>query len=167
MHRVSLRIIVVMAALVASVVVGAGASPASEGGNYCAMEVDDPATMTCASSSDALDHAWQLENKARRVQLLIARFYDNANYDTSAGYLEIYAAADCTASKTGVDSQNSDLGTWRDRISSLKSFGNCATRLWTGTSFTGTAYPSSGSYIVNSSSIGSSMNDKARSAQFS
>jgi hypothetical protein len=88
------------------------------------------------------------------------------NFDTTNGYLDIYAGADCTASKTGVDYQNSDLGAWKNRVSSFASYGNCATRVWSGTSYSGSVYPSSG-YLVSSSNVGAAMNDNAESAQFS
>jgi hypothetical protein len=59
-------------------------------------------------------------------------------------------------------SSPSDLGSWSDRVSSFHSYGSCATRLWTGTGYTGSAY----GWSV-SSNVPSSLNDKARSAQFS
>ena len=123
--------------------------------------------IVCADSPAALQAVSSGGTQATATEYLIARLYDDANYDTSAGYLNVYAAGDCTVSTSNVDYSMSDLGTWSNRVSSFESFGDCATRLWSGTSFSGAAYPSSSGYYVSSSYVGAAFNDKARSAQFS
>lgn len=144
--------------------VSANAAPVSSGA-YCSVILPSE-SFVCADSPAALANAWGARPHSDATQFLIARLYDNSNYNTTAGYLNVYAGGDCTVSTGNVDYSLSDLGTWSSRVSSFESFGNCATRLWSGTSFAGTPYPSSG-YQVNSSYVGSAFNDKARSAQFS
>lgn len=134
---------------------------------FCAIDITSSSVPICAATEADLSALWTSSRTSRATQFLIARLYDNQNYNTAAGYYDIYAAGDCTVSGTGVDYQISDLGTWRDRVSSFKSFGNCATRLWSSTSFSGTAYPSSTTWLASSTYVGATFNDKARSAQFS
>jgi len=122
--------------------------------------------ITCSSTPLQSREATGATSQVTDTAYLIARLYDNANYDTSAGYLNVYAAGDCTPSASDIDYNMGDLGSWSNRVSSFESFGNCATRLWTGTNYTGSAYPSSSGWLVDSSNVGSAMNDKARSAQF-
>ena len=133
---------------------------------YCALNVDT-GRGGCAASQDALRIGVAADLGIKPLlAVLIARLYDNASFDITNGYLDVYAGADCTVSKTSVDYQNPDLGAWKNRVSSFASFGNCATRVWSGTSYSGSVYPSSG-YLVSSSNVGVAMNDNAESAQFS
>lgn len=142
------------------------AAETSTDDTYCAVNISESSTLTCAASEAELAALWNGSRSARATQFLIARLYGNQNYNTDAGTLEIYVAGDCTASATGVDYQIADLGSWRDRVSSFKSFGNCATRLWSSTSFGGTAYPSASGWLASSTYLGAAFNDHARSAQF-
>ena len=133
---------------------------------FCALNVETGKTG-CAPTEDDLKAGLAADSSITPLlSVLIARLYDNANFSTTNGYLDIFASGDCTASKTSVDYSNSDLGAWKNRVSSFSSFGNCATRIYSGTSFTGSVYPSSG-YLVSSSNVGVAMNDNAESAQFS
>lgn len=50
---------------------------------------------------------------------------------------------------------------WNDRITSFKSYENCATKLWENT-FSGSSY----GFCVNSTYVGAAMNDRASSMQF-
>lgn len=153
----------------------AGSAPGeTPPGRYCAVDVRTPNHPICAESpvglNSARDEAARLQQAAEvtpQAQVLIATLYDNAGYDTNAGYLDIYAGAGCSPSKSSVDFSMSNLSTWSGRVSSFESFGSCAMRLWSGTGFTGSAYPSSTSFIVNSTYVGAAMNDKARSLQLS
>lgn len=161
----------VVALMVAAVFVGSATAAASANAApvissaYCSVSLPSE-SLVCADSPAALASAWGARPNTDATQFLIARLYDDSNYSTAAGYLNVYAGGDCTVSTSNVDYSISDLGTWSNRVSSFESFGNCATRLWSGTSFGGTAYPSSG-YQVNSSYVGAAFNDKARSARFS
>lgn len=165
-----MRHLLVVAAVIAAfagtaLTATSASAEAHSSGPYCAVRL--PAeSFVCAETPAALFRVWSSQPHTDATQFLIARLYDNSNYDTGAGYLNVYAGGDCTVSTGNVDYSLSDLGTWSNRVSSFESFGNCAARLWSGTSFTGTTYPSSG-YRVNSSYVGASFNDKAHSAQFS
>lgn len=103
--------------------------------------------------------------EAALAAVLIARLYDNADYNTSAGYLDVYGNA-CTSSKTDIDSSQSTLGSYNNRTSSFQSYNGCATKLYTATSFGGSSYPSSG-YLTSSNYVGTTMNDNAESSRFS
>lgn len=166
MRRLGVAFVAVTATLAGSAVLVAPATGApATNGAYCAVSLPSK-TFVCADSPAALLRARSSQPQTGATQFLIARLYDNSNYDTSAGYLNVYAGGDCTVSTGNVDYSLSDLGTWSNRVSSFESFGNCATRLWSGTSYTGTAFPSSG-YEVDSSYVGGAFNDKARSTKFS
>lgn len=155
--------------LIAGAACGVVATPANAAvPKFCAVTANDSNSMICEASESALKSAWAARPNAPLTQYLIATLYDNANLDPSAGYLQVNATSDCTPSKSTVDVQIMDLGpTWRDRVSSFQTYGNCATRLWSGTSFGGTAFPSSTTYQVTSTYVGAAFNDKAESAQFS
>lgn len=51
---------------------------------------------------------------------------------------------------------------WNDRVSSFKSYGLCATRIWENTNFGGASY----GFTVNSTYVGDAMNDRASSIQW-
>lgn len=98
----------------------------------------------------------------------LGTFYDDANYGTGSGYLEVtVTTGDCTASKTDSNYQNQNLADngWAARISSFKSYGNCQTRLYSTAYFGGSAYPASG-YSGNVPYVGAAMNDQARSVKW-
>lgn len=132
---------------------------------YCSVDVREPQNITCSASPDATRPAASSPEVAA-ASLLIARLYDNTNYNTGGGYLNIYAAADCTPTGSDIDAQIADLGAWKNRVSSFESFGNCAARLWSATSFQGDAYPSAFGFSGSSTNVGS-MSDRAASVQFS
>lgn len=128
--------------------------------------VDDGALTPDSGTAARTDAGNTTDAEAAALAVVqIARLYDNASFDTAAGYLDVYGNA-CTTSKTDIDSSQSSLGSYNNRVSSFQSYNNCATKLYTGGSFTGTAYPTSG-YLSSSSYVGATMNDNAESARFS
>jgi len=133
--------------------------------DYCSIDVSQQ-TLVCSGSAAGLATAWTATPRTQLTQVLIARLYDAADYDTSAGYLNVYADSDCTSSGSNIDASISNLGAWSDRVSSFASYGNCATRLWANTGFSGAAYPSSTGWLVDGTSLGT-LNNAASSAQFS
>lgn len=158
------------AAVITVAVTPATATPApaaSGAGDFCVINVEHASAPTCFPSPARLMAAETGQTSTQATQYLIARLYDNRDYNTAAGYLEVYAPSGCTGATTNIDFQIVDLGSWKDRISSFKSFGLCAAKLWTGTNFNGSAYPSTGSFQANSTYIGNAMNDHTRSIQFS
>ncbi len=99
-------------------------------------------------------HGWILAWQARR-----ARF---AGPRLAAVGLDLYRLPD-RDSNSDVDWQVGSMPYgWNDRVSSFKSFGQCATRIWENNNFTGASY----GYIVNSSYVGAAMNDRASSIQW-
>lgn len=154
-------------ALIGGAVPAASATMAPTAGPaFCSVSLPQQ-NFLCAGSPGSLKEAWNARKHVAATEFLIGRLYDDANYATSDGYLNVYASGDCTSSGTNVDYSITDLDTWSNRVSSFETFGNCATRLWSGTNFGGTAYPSSSGYYIDSSYVGAAFNDKARSAQFS
>ncbi len=162
-------------ALGASVIAVAPAGPHpaladGDHGTYCSIDIREPQAMTCSSSPivrSPLSAAQRFPGAApMAASLLVGRLYDNASYDTAGGYLNVYAGADCSSSGSDIDAQISDLGVWKNRISSFQSFGKCAARLWSTTGFRGAAYPNASGLSVRSTNVGD-MNDRAASVQFS
>jgi hypothetical protein len=162
-----IQAVAVMLVVAGSVVPAASAGAVGvTGGSYCSVSLPEP-TYVCADSPSALASVQSAGSRLAATQFLIARLYDNSNFDTSAGYLNVYAAGDCTLSTGNIDYTMNDLSTWSNRVSSFESFGNCAARLWTATNYAGSAYPSTSTFLVSSSYVGATFNDKAKSAQFS
>ena len=134
------------------------------GKTVCVASEDDmpaarQAVLVSATTTDSADSAATVVH--------IATLYDNDQYNTAAGYYEITTSADCTASKTDANWQNSNLAAigWSNRVSSFHSYGNCQTRLFANTSFGGTTYPTTG-YVADSPNLGTSMNDNAESVKW-
>lgn len=166
-----MHLVTALVAVVAAIAATQAGHPAATGRdaqqNYCSIDVREPQTIICSTSPDTMrPMTIRSGSAAPAASLLIARLYDNANYDTSSGYLNVYAGADCTPTGNDIDSQIPDLGAWKNRVSSFQSFGNCAARLWSATEFHGDAYPSSVGFSVSSTNVGY-MNDRAASIQFS
>lgn len=130
---------------------------------FCATLAGSP-QMVCAGDADTLDAAVD-DVVLPQAVVLIARLYDNSNYDTAAGYLDVYGNA-CTSTKTDIDASQSSLGSYNNRVSSFQSYSGCATKLYTAGSFGGTSYPTSG-YLTSTTYVGATMNDNAESARFS
>lgn len=90
---------------------------------------------------------------------VLGTWFQDANYGGSS-YL-VTGNTDCDTN-ADVDYQ---IGTmppgWNDQISSFKSYGLCATRIWENT-FSGASY----GFYVNSSYVGDAMNDRASSIQW-
>jgi hypothetical protein len=141
--------------------------PITGSGPFCAVSMNHGGATVCASSARELATAWARSPFSVESSVLIVILYDNANMDGSAGSWSYYGAAACTSTTSDIDYSVSTLGSFNNRTSSFQSYNNCATRLWSGTSYTGTAYPSSVGYLVSSTYVGAGFNDTAESAQFS
>jgi hypothetical protein len=133
---------------------------------FCMINVAADAEPVCASSADGLAQLQARLGPAPAASVRIARLYDYRDYNTAAGFMDVYAPADCTSTVGDIDYQIADLGVWKDRVSSFQSVGNCATKLYSGMNYGGTSYPASG-YLVASTYVGDAFNDRARSARFS
>jgi len=84
-----------------------------------------------------------------------SRLYDDANYGGS--YFQITNSASCNGATTFYFATLDSVG-WAGRVSSFRSYSNCATKVWQGTNYSGAAY----GYAVNASNLGA-MNDQAHS----
>lgn len=169
MHVVTALVVALSAMVATQLPAPAATTGVVDQASYCSVDIRQPQIITCTSSPSTI--APIAASRANGVapmasSLLIGRLYDNANYNTDSGYLNIYAGADCTPSGNNIDAQLSDLGAWKNRVSSFKSFGHCAARLWSATGFHGTAYPNTTGFTVNSRNVGA-MNDRTQSVQFS
>lgn len=167
---------VVLGSVAAPVLVAqtaAAAPTATDTGKFCSIRAETQ-KMVCVATEAEMPQARALAagNTAARgdvtpmAVVIVGKLYDNANYDESAGYLEVQSNALCTSTRTDVNVSLGTLGSWDNRISSFKAFANCGAKLFENTYFGGSAYPGSGFY-VQSSNVGVAMNDRASSVQFS
>lgn len=164
------KLVLAAAALVGAVVIplaaAAPAAAAPSGGNFCSINVDTE-RMVCVATAAELPSAQAQAARSGGVTpaatYIIAKLYDNGNFDASAGVLEVTAGAACTTSKTNIDSSLSNLGVWSDRISSFQGYANCYVKLWENAGFVGASL----GYYSGTSNVGSAMNDRASSARFS
>ena len=98
---------------------------------------------------------------APRASFVLGTVYADAGYASAGGSYTFTSSSDCDTNPD-VDYQVAVMPAgWNDRISSFRSYGHCATRLWENT-FSGTSY----GFTVNSSYVGDAMNDRASSIQF-
>jgi hypothetical protein len=92
--------------------------------------------------------------------VVIGQVFEDANYGGSS--YTFTASADCDTN-ADVDWELSSMPSgWNDRVSSFKSFGQCATKIWHDVSFAGTSY----GFVVNSTYVGATLNDEASSIQW-
>ena len=111
---------------------------------------DDPAFTAAVEAPAALDASYLLG-------------YEWADLNWTGASLAMYGSGRCDNS-SDVDFRFPSMPSgWNDRISSFKSYNNCAQQLFRGTSFSGGAL----TYIVtNMSYVGSAANDQASSVTF-
>lgn len=105
--------------------------------DYCIYHVDSQ-TMTCYSTARELE-----ERMTINAQYTWAAFYDWINYNTNGAYFYIVADYQCTSTYNDIDAQNLDLGSWRNRISSVLTYfpghpnSQCDVKFWDGINLTG------------------------------
>jgi hypothetical protein len=105
---------------------------------------------------------------AQRAQLaigptatyVIGQLFENLNYGGDDKL--ITASGDCDTNSDVDYYLGSMPSGWNDRVSSFKSYGLCATRIWENTNFGGASY----GFVVNSTYVGDAMNDRASSIQW-
>lgn len=162
---------VAVATMVASGGAAAEASPpkVTDHGKYCTYYVPTGRMSCVANESDlasATAAAMGVSLADLRQQQItatpLAIFYDNINYDTSAGYITLTGSAPCTSSKSDIDAGWPDTTTWRTRISSFKGQSGCWVKVWYGTGYTGAFL----AFAAQNPNLGSVMNDHVYSAQF-
>ncbi|BDZ48628.1 hypothetical protein GCM10025867_08690 [Frondihabitans sucicola] len=86
-----------------------------------------------------------------------SQLYDDASYGGS--FFQITNSAACNGSTVYTLNNLGSYG-WSGRVSSFKSFSNCTTKVWQGTTPSGASY----GFNTNVANLGA-MNDKAKSAQ--
>ena len=70
----------------------------------------------------------------------------------------------CSASLDNVDFSLATIASsWNDEISSFRSYANCWTKIWENSNFNGASY----GYTGDSANVGSAMNDRTSSIQWS
>ncbi len=91
---------------------------------------------------------------------IIGQVFADASYAGSS--YTFYTSGDCDTN-ADVDWNVASMPTgWNDRVTSFKSFGQCATRIWQDTSYGGASY----GFYVNSTNVGATMNDETSSIQW-
>lgn len=94
------------------------------------------------------------------ASVALGTVYEDLNYGGSS---YTFTASSGCDSNADVDWQLSSMPSgWNDRVSSFKSFGQCATRIWADTGYSGSSY----GFVANSTYVGSTMNDQASSIQW-
>lgn len=168
---------VVVTAVVAVPAMGAPAAQAAPAGSFCAMDVGTGATSCFNSGPEVISFisggrvqvpagtkVISDRQRASIAQSPAANFVLNISWAdnsyTDASYY-FYASGDCDTNADVDWSIGVMPSGWNDRISSFKSYGNCATKLWENT-YSGSSY----GFIVNSAYVGDAMNDRASSMQF-
>lgn len=125
--------------------------------------LDDLTAEAGAATSYATDGASAATASGGVVALAsvaLGTVYEDLNYGGSS--YTFTASSDCD-SNADVDWQLSSMPSgWNDRVSSFKSFGQCATRIWADTGYSGSSY----GFVANSTYVGSTMNDQASSIQW-
>ncbi len=149
---------------------------AVEPDTHCWMDLDTGETGCYASFAlvvDALsDGAVQVDadaatiSEAQRAALaplstfIIGQVFEDANYGGSS--FTFTASADCDTN-ADVDWNVASMPTgWNDRVTSFKSFGQCATKIWQDTNYGGASF----GFVVNSTNVGATMNDQTSSIQW-
>lgn len=117
----------------------AEAKPTSPSGKYCAF---NSATAVMACVDEEKDYpvakAAALGNggaSAMRAQYLLGRFFDNAGFNTSSGFIDWFGTSSCTSSLSDTNSSWSDTTSWRDRISSFQGYSACRIRAYENASY--------------------------------
>lgn len=158
-----------------AVVPSAAAAAVAPTGTYCVHNADTGATA-CVESLADYDSALAAagiqpsrgDGTARSAlapaatQYLLGRFFDNAGYDTSDGFIDWFAGNSCTATTTDINSAWSDTTTWRNRISSFQGYSGCRIKAYENTSYGGASL----GYVTSSSNVGV-LNDHIWSVRFS
>ena len=160
----------VAVAVAPSAVAGPVVSSLSAEGNYCVVNadtkkiacVDDEADLGLARSAVLGTKALAARSSTLSSSYLLGRFFDNANFNTSAGYIDFFGGAPCDGGLSPRDFGWSPMGGWANRISSFQGYSACFIRIWSSPGYTG----SSLSYRPSEDNVGS-MNDQTDSVEFS
>lgn len=109
------RCIVAAVAVTGLVTAGsqATAAEAASGGDFCELSAAT-GQLTCYRTEAELR-----DRPSAAVTYIWARLFDLPNLDPDNGYIEVTHTRLCTASYADVDTSRLDLGSWRNRISSL------------------------------------------------
>ncbi len=92
-----------------------------------------------------------LQAASPQATIVLAIFYNNANYSTSGGYQQVTGTSPCsTYSYAGYPKYN-------DAISSFHSYSGCKSKLYENSDSSGATY----GYYVDSANVGAAMNDRA------
>ncbi|MEV6844246.1 peptidase inhibitor family I36 protein [Actinoplanes sp. NPDC051411] len=96
---------------------------------------------------------------------VVAREYENANFGGSDYTLQAdESGLVCTASTDDRDEGLPNVGSaWNDRISSFKVFADCLARHWENAGYSGASL----GYAGNTGNMGSAMNDRTTSIEYS
>lgn len=167
----------VIAVVVMVPAMSSSAAQASPAGTFCATNVGTGATDCFNSGPEVISFlsGGQVQvpagtkvisdqQRASIAQSSAASFVLNISWaddDYTDANHYFYASGDCDTNADVDWSVGVMPSGWNDRITSFKSYGNCATKLWENT-YSGASY----GFYVNSAYVGDAMNDRASSMQF-
>jgi hypothetical protein len=136
----------------------------ADGPQHCWLDVEtglSEGTVQVSKGTSILTEAQRAELAVGpTATYLIGQLFENLNYGGDDKL--ITASGDCDTNSDVDYSLGSMPSGWNDRVSSFKSYGLCATRIWENTNFGGASY----GFTVNSTYVGDAMNDRASSIQW-
>jgi hypothetical protein len=169
------RIVSAAAAALAVALTTVGPASATGGSTHCWQDVESQAgacyntyaeVLTDIARHAALPRAGSVdadvssEGITPLSTVIIGQVFEDLNYGGSS--FTFTASSDCDTN-ADVDWELSAMPSgWNDRVSSFKSFGQCATRIWQDVGFGGSYY----GFVVNSTYVGSTLNDQGSSIQW-
>ena len=156
-----------VAAVAATCLLGMAPAYADDSVQHCWLDVE-AATSQCFQTQaevlaqiDAQDaQRSQSELVSPAATVILGQVFEDANYGGSSYTFTASSGCDTNAD---VDWQVSSMPSgWNDRVTSFKSFNDCATRIWSDTGYSGSTY----GFVVNSTNVGTTMNDQTSSIQW-
>lgn len=161
--------LVVAVASVAVPVAGASPALADEPVTHCWQDLESGAggcfdtyaeVLTDIALHAAVPRGDTADGITPLSTVIIGQVFEDANYGGSS--FTFTASGDCDTN-VDVDWELSAMPSgWNDRVSSFKSFGQCATKIWQDVGYGGSSY----GFVVNSTYVGATLNDQASSIQW-
>jgi len=157
-------------AVAATCLLGMSPAYADDSVQHCWQDVESGTSQCFATYAEVLEQLGGQDGQDAQQSLsdlvspaasvIIGQVFEDASYGGSSFTFTASAGCDTNAD---VDWQVSSMPAgWNDRVTSFKSFNSCATRIWSNTGYTGNSY----GFVVNSTNVGSTMNDQTSSIQW-
>ena len=157
-------------AVTATALLSTSPAHAADTVEHCWLDVETSAGQCFATYAEVLAQLDALESEDSQESLsdlvspaasvVIGQVFEDASYGGSSYTFTASSGCDTNAD---VDWQVSSMPSgWNDRVTSFKSFNQCATRIWSDTGYSGNSY----GFVANSTNVGATMNDQTSSIQW-